>query len=298
MTSIRQMIITLFIVAVTCAVVLSFVYAFTEPRIVETQAQLTLSGLEEVITAHEYKEIIPDTLWQAVDSSGDNIGVVFRVFPQGYAGPIPITVGLDNDGKITGIRVASAAEGLAETPGLGAKITQPGFTEQFKGKTAADVALEQEGGSIEAITAATISSRAVASGVKKGIEMYGACLIPSCDPGMVFAEAERFVEVIKDTLWKAVRGADTLGIVFVGVVEGYLDDIKFMVGYNMEKIITGVAILHSQETEGIGEVIRDGEFLERFKSGIPEAVSGATISTKALINGVTSGLERFKEYVE
>ncbi|MDH4210816.1 MAG: RnfABCDGE type electron transport complex subunit G [candidate division WOR-3 bacterium] len=298
MTSIRQMIITLFVVAVTCAIILSFVYAFTEPRIAETQAQLTLSGLEEVITAYEYKVIIPDTLWQAVDSSGENIGVVFRVFPQGYAGPIPITVGLDNDGKITGIRVASAAEGLVETPGLGAKITQPGFTEQFKGKTATDVALEQEGGSIDAITAATISSRAVATGVKKGIEMYGACLMPSCDPGIVFSDADKFVEVIKDTLWKAVRGSDTLGVVFVRVVQGYLDDIKFMVGYSAEKRITGISILYSQETEGLGEVIREEEFLEKFKIGIPEAISGATVSTKALINGVVKGIERFEEYIE
>jgi electron transport complex protein RnfG len=293
MTSIRQMIITLFVVAVTCAVILSFVYAFTEPRIAETQAQLTLSGLEEVMEAYEYKVVIPDTMWQAVDSSGENVGIVFRVFPQGYAGPIPITVGLDNDDRITGIRVASAAEGLSETPGLGAKITQPGFTEQFKGKTAADVVLEQDGGSIEAITAATISSRAVAAGVKKGIEMYGSCLSPSCDPSIVFSDAERFVEVIKDTLWKAVRGADTLGVVFVGVSEGYLDDIKFMVGYSVEKEITGISILYSQETQGIGEVIREAEFLEKFKTGIPEAISGATISTKALIDGVVRGIERF-----
>lgn len=298
MTSIRQMIITLFVVAVTCAVILSFVYAFTEPRIVETQAQLTLSGLEEVIEAYEYREVIPDTLWQAVDSSGDNVGIVFRVFPQGYAGPIPITVGIDNDGIITGIRVASAAEGLAETPGLGAKITQPGFTDQFRGKTVADVALEQDGGSIDAITAATISSRAVAAGVKQGIEMYGSCLVPSCDPSVVFADAERFVEVIRDTLWKAVRGVDTLGVVFVGVVDGYLDDIKFMVGYSTKKQITGVSILYSQETQGIGEVIRDKEYLDKFKSGIPEAISGATISTKALINGVVNGIERFEGYLE
>jgi electron transport complex protein RnfG len=298
MTGTRQMIITLFIVAVICAVILSFVYAFTEPRIAETQAQLTLSGLKEVITADEYQEVIPDTLWEALDSSGNRVGMVFRVFPQGYAGPIPITVGLDTEGRITGIRVASGAEGLAETPGLGAKITQPSFTEQFKGKTAGEVGLEQEGGPIKAITAATISSRAVAAGVKKGIEMYGECLAPACDPGLVFAEADAFIEVIKDTLWKAVSGSDTLGIVFVGTVQGYLDDIRFMVGYSTEERITGVAILYSQETEGIGEVIRTKEFLDKFKTGRPEAISGATVSSKALINGVFRGVERFGGHVE
>ncbi len=298
MTSTRQMIITLFVVAVTCAIVLSFVYAFTEPRIAETQAQLTLSGLKEVITAHEYQEVVPDTLWLALDSSGNRIGVVFRVFPQGYAGPIPITVGLDTERRITGIRVASAAEGMAETPGLGAKITQPSFTEQFKGKTDGEVGLEQDGGAIQAITAATISSRAVTAGVKNGIEMYGQCLAAVCDPGFVFPEADKFIEVIKDTLWRAVSGSDTLGIVFVGTVQGYLDDISFMVGYSAEAGITGVAILYSQETEGIGEAIREKEFLEKFKTGRPDAISGATVSSKALIDGVFRGIERFGGYVE
>ncbi len=298
MTSTRQMIITLFIVAVTCGLILSFVYAFTVPRIAETQAKLTLEGLEEVINAEEFVEIIRDTLWHARDSSGNIVGIVFRVFPPGYAGPIPITVGLNKEGKITGIKVASAAEGLSETPGLGAKITGKDFTDQFKDKSVSEVSLEQDGGPIRAITAATISSRAVVAGVKKGIEMYGSCLPSSCDPGVVFTEANGFREIIRDTLWQAMHDSDTVGIVFVGVVQGYLNDIRFMVGYSNEGRITGVTILYSQETEGIGEVIRDEKFLEKFKTSIPEIISGATVSTRALIGGVVSGIERFKEYLK
>jgi electron transport complex protein RnfG len=298
MTSTRQMVVTLFVVAVTCGLILSFVYAFTVPRIAETQAKLTMAGLEEVIDAEEFAVVIPDTLWKALDSMGNAVGIVFRVFPQGYAGPIPITVGMDGEGKITGIKVASAAEGLSETPGLGAKVTGKDFTDQFKEKSLSEIGLEQDGGAIKAITAATISSRAVVAGVKKGIEMYGSCLAPACDPGIVYAEANAFREVIKDTLWLAIRDTDTVGIVFVGVVQGYLNDIEFMVGYSTEERITGVAILYSQETDGIGEVIRDKEFLDKFKSGIPETVTGATVSTKALISGVVDGIERFKEYLK
>ncbi|UCF69996.1 MAG: FMN-binding protein [candidate division WOR-3 bacterium] len=298
MTSTRQMVVTLFVVAVTCGLVLSFVYAFTEPRIAATQAKLTMDGLEEAIDAHEFIAVIPDTLWRALDSAGNVLGVVFRVFPQGYAGPIPITVGLDIEQRITGIKVASAAEGLSETPGLGAKITGSDFTEQFKEKSVSEIDLEQDGGTIRAITAATISSRAVVAGVKKGIEMYSSCLRPACDPGIVFTEASSFSELIRDTLWMAMRDSDTLGIVFIGVVQGYLNDISFMVGYSREGRITGVTIIFSQETEGIGEVIREKEFLDSFKAGIPKTISGATVSTKALIGGVTSGIERFKEYLK
>ncbi|GAH13526.1 unnamed protein product, partial [marine sediment metagenome] len=146
MTSARQMVVTLLTVAVVCSIILSFVYSFTTPRIIETQKNMTLDGLKQVISAHEFVEIIPDTLWNAVDSLGNNTGIVFRVFPQGYAGPIPITVGLDLDATITGIRIASAAEGLKETPGLGVKITEPDFTEQFTGKTVSQINIKSDGG--------------------------------------------------------------------------------------------------------------------------------------------------------
>jgi electron transport complex protein RnfG len=297
MTSTRTMIITLFVVAVVCALILSSVYAFTAPRIAETQERLTLSGLEEALDAYEYEEVIPGTLWRALDSLDKEIGIVFRVFPQGYGGPIPITVGLDNEGSITGIRIASTAEGLSETPGLGVKITESDFINQFKDKCAAEIALERDGGSIEAITAATVSSRAVCAGVRKGIETYAEYLGVGYEQVDVFPEASGFCTVIPDTLWYALFGEDTVGIVFIDAVQGYVDDIKFMVGHNGEQI-TGVKILYSRETEGFGEKIRDMEFLEGFGQGIPEAISGATVSSRALINGVESGIERFLGYLK
>jgi electron transport complex protein RnfG len=298
MTGTRQMVVTLFVVAIVCAVILSFVYAFTEPRIAETQAKLTLAGLEEVISAHEYVEVIPDTLWQALDSLGSRVGIVFRVFPQGYGGPIPVTVGLDTENKITGIRIASAAEGLAETPGLGAKITESDFTGQFTDRMLGEVALEQDGGSIQAITAATISSRAVSDGVRRGIEMYAEYLARTPDKKELFPEASSFSEIIADTLWYAMHEGDTLGLVFVGVVQGYLNPIEFMVGYSKGSRLTGVVVLHCRETEGLGEKIQDKEFLDKFKDGIPEAITGATVSSEALIDGVKSSIARFKEYIE
>jgi electron transport complex protein RnfG len=135
MTSTKSMVLTLLIVALVCSVILSFVYSYTAPRIEETKKELTLAGLREVIKADEFKTLVPDTVWEAFDSEDNCVGIVFRVFPQGYGGPIPIMVGLDLAGRITGIKIASAAEGLKETPGLGVKITEPDFRDQFIGKT-------------------------------------------------------------------------------------------------------------------------------------------------------------------
>lgn len=298
MTSTKNMVLTLLIVAIVCSVVLSFVYSYTEPRIAETQAQLTLGGLKQVINAQEFVEIIPDTLWNAVDSSGILTGIVFRVFPQGYGGPIPITVGLDLNGKITGVRIASAAEGLKETPGLGVKITEPEFKDQFIDKCAPEAQLKSDGGEIDAITAATISSRAVCNGVKKGIETYLNYLETPIDKRCVFSDAREFVEIIKDTLWYALKDADTIGIVFVGFTQGYLDCIEFMVGVGTDAKISGVEILYSSETEGIGEAIREKEFLDKFKEGSAEAITGATVSSQVLIDAIEEYITRYKEYLK
>ncbi len=299
MTGTKQMIITLFSVALVCSIVLSFVYSFTEPRIDETQRKLTLAGLREVINADEFAEVIPETLWQAIDSSGNHVGIVFRVFPQGYGGPIPITVGLDFDDAITGIKIASAAEGMKETPGLGAKITEGVFTEQFKGKCASTIQVKQDGGEIDAITAATISSRAVCAGIKAGIEKYSRYLGKmQIDKKCVYAEAQDFVEIIDDTLWYALRDSDTIGIVFLGVADGYADRIEFLVGVNMKGKITGVEIVYFNETPGTGEMIGDRAFLDAFKKKIPDTITGATVSSKAIINAVRDNLKRFKEYLK
>ena len=298
MTSTRSMVVTLFLVALVCSVILSFVYSYTTPRIEETQKELTLAGLKEVIIAQEFTPVVPDTVWKAIDSTQNVVGIVFRVFPQGYGGPVPLTVGLDLEGKITGIRIASAAEGLKETPGLGVKIIEPDFRDQFIGKTLDNVLLKRDGGEIDAITAATISSRAVCNGIKQGIEQYASYLCPPLDKRCVFPDAQDFIEIIPDTLWYALGESDTIGIVFIATTQGYADQIEFIVGVTMKGQITGVEILYSNETPDIGEVIRSKEFLDSFKEKIPDAITGATVSSKVLINGVKEKVESYKDYLK
>lgn len=298
MTSTRSMIVMLLVVAVVCSVILSFVYCYTAPRIEETQKELTLAGLREVITAHEFRTVLPDTVWEAIDSTQNIIGIVFRVFPQGYGGPVPIMVGLDLEGVITGIRIASAAEGLKETPGLGVKITEPDFRDQFIGKKGDNAFLKKDGGDIDAITAATISSRAVCNGIRQGIEKYASYLCPPFDKCRVFPDAQNFSEIVPESLWYALKDNDTLGIVIFGTVQGYVAEIEFIVGVNENIQITGIEILYSNETPGIGDVIGEKVFLNSFKDKIPDAITGATISSQALIDGVKAEIEKYKEYLE
>ncbi|MCD8037145.1 MAG: RnfABCDGE type electron transport complex subunit G [Clostridiales bacterium] len=100
----------------------------------------------------------------AVDASGEVLGYVVEVLPNGFGGSIDLMVGVDLDGVVTGISVLSHSE----SAGLGARATEDWFQEQFVGMTA-PVAVAKDGGEVEAITSATITSRAVSTGVNAAI---------------------------------------------------------------------------------------------------------------------------------
>ncbi len=98
----------------------------------------------------------------------EQLGFVFQTRSAGYGGEIILMIGFSTErDQVVGLRVLEHSE----TPGLGASIEEPGFLEQFVGRSSADpVAVTRD---IEALTGATISSRAVAAacrGVTRIIE--------------------------------------------------------------------------------------------------------------------------------
>lgn len=89
-------------------------------------------------------------------------GYTFIATGRGYGGRINIFVGIDPDYSIRNIEILSHTE----TPGLGNKITEDPFIKQFEGLLVEDIALSRDGGKIDAITGATISSRAVTEAIQ------------------------------------------------------------------------------------------------------------------------------------
>ncbi len=107
------------------------------------------------------------------------VGTAFTaVTNKGYGGPIEIVIAMDPTGeKIAGVRIKSHSE----TPGLGANATQirygdiePWFLAQFEGLRPEQVRLKKDdpNGAIDAITAATITSRAVTNCVREEAESF------------------------------------------------------------------------------------------------------------------------------
>ncbi len=107
-----------------------------------------------------------DNCYEAL--SGKSVaGHVAQITVNGFGGPIEIMLGIGRDGAITGISVGGAD--FKETAGLGARTKEPAFTGQFQGVTT-PVTL---GSGVDAITAATISSKAVVDGVNAAAAYIG-----------------------------------------------------------------------------------------------------------------------------
>ncbi|MEO0160927.1 MAG: FMN-binding protein [candidate division WOR-3 bacterium] len=277
------------------------IYFHIRPLIAQTVTNNKQGRFKTLIDGAEFFTIIPDTLWQALDSAKNLKGYIFKVWPKGYVGIIPITVGIDTAQRVSGIYIGGPAEGFKETPGLGSRVREKSFLNQFLGKEISKIALKKDGGEIDAVSGATISSRAVCEGIKKGFEQLQPLLFSSGKSDIrqeIFSGARVFEEIIKDTLWYALSGGETLGLVFTGYTLGYLDTIKYLAGINKNGGIERIIITYSHETDGIGEKIREAEFLNKFKTEIPDAISGATISSMALIESIKQNLERFKEYLK
>ena len=103
------------------------------------------------------------TYCSATDKNGENAGYVFTSGAKGYGGTVSVMVGLDADGVITGIEILSHSE----TPGLGANATSDSFKSRLIGKSG-ELTVDKnsnEGQNIQAITAATITSKAVTNAV-------------------------------------------------------------------------------------------------------------------------------------
>ena len=96
---------------------------------------------------------------------------MFTAGAKGYGGTVSVMVGIGTDGAITGLEILSHAE----TPGLGANAVKPDFKDRFIGKSG-ELTVDKtsnEGQNVQAITAATITSKAVVSAVNAITAAYG-----------------------------------------------------------------------------------------------------------------------------
>ena len=161
---------TLLAITAVVAAALAGVNSITKPEIEKLTAQKTQAAIEAVLPGGgEVVEFPATALVSKVYAS--ETGYAVEVTPGGFDNTITMMVGVDKEGNVLGIDIISHTE----TAGLGAvadAATPAGvsFREQFAGK-AGSVSVTKDGGEIEAITGATITSRAVCDGVNAALEV-------------------------------------------------------------------------------------------------------------------------------
>ena len=170
--SVVQMIVALTVVGCLSGVTLVFVYNYATPKIkVNVQAE-TEKAIKNIFPTGSKIQQEKD-VYKVLDNKGSLLGYAFTAEGNGYQGTIQLLVGVDSKlQKMTGIEVLESQE----TPGLGAEIAVSNFKDQFKGLPLShkiEYVKNQKPTKdyeIEAITGATISSRAVVNILNDKIE--------------------------------------------------------------------------------------------------------------------------------
>jgi electron transport complex protein RnfG len=163
----------LMVICAIAAALLSVVYSMTNPVILENERIAAEKKRKLVVpdaVKFEEKEFDGETYYEGIRSDGEKAGSVILAAPRGYGGPIKITIGVNIDGSVSAVAITKLDQ--QETPGLGTKVVKPKFLDQFKGKKAEQIKVKQDGGEIDAITAATITSRAAADGIREKLEKF------------------------------------------------------------------------------------------------------------------------------
>ena len=178
-----NMLVALLVITAVSGGVLGLVYGMTKDAIAEVDQKKNEAAIKAVLPLenvtyqadtlkynYEGSELsFPCTL--AYDANGIFQGAAVKTSEGGFGGKIDMMVGFLADGTIKGTSVLSHAE----TPGLGANMTGK-FKDQFVDKNPANYRLivSKDGGDVDAITAATITSRAFSKAVDKAYQAFEA----------------------------------------------------------------------------------------------------------------------------
>jgi len=173
-----NMVAVLMIVAICSATAIGYVYKITKAPIEEAKNGDVLNAIKELVgifdnNPFEEKTAISGShveLYPARENGAITSVAIKASDNEGFGGKIELIVGILMDGTITGYKVIQQNE----TPGLGSKVTEPQFSNQFVGKNAYtdNLDLKKDGGEIDAVTGATISSHAVVNAVKSAVAAY------------------------------------------------------------------------------------------------------------------------------
>jgi electron transport complex protein RnfG len=175
-STLKNMVLSLTLIALGASACLGFVYELTKGPIEMSALNRKLEAIKQVVP--DFNNNPNEEMFRLPTGEGDSLeiypakkdgeitGYAVNTYSNlGFSGYIGLMAGFKPDGTIISVSVLSQKE----TPGLGSKMTDPGFKNQFNDMNPVDYKLKvkKDGGSVDAITAATISSRAFCDAVQR-----------------------------------------------------------------------------------------------------------------------------------
>ena len=333
MKDILKLGVTLFAICAVAALVLGVTNNITAPVIEERNIQASNEARKIVLSeADEFKELDgmnSDIVLEVYEGikDGQVIGYTIKTSSKGYGGAIELMVGISKDGKITGVEIGNHSE----TPGLGSKATEPMFKNQYVNKDVLNSLLVVKGSTnndneISAISGATITSNGVTSGVNAAMKIYNEKLSgndnemaydENIDPKEKIFKSASFTELKGKAegevlrVYEAKNGDEIIGYIFDTETDGYSEKTEVLVGITTDGQIKGVELgINTRKNQYLASTFDTGlkkQFenikaqevelvLEaRKKENDIQVVSGATISSKSIVNAVNAAVNLFNK---
>lgn len=177
-----NMVLALFVITIVAGLSLGFVNKFTEEPIKEAKREKKINALKLVLPQFDnnpvevVKKVKSNLVKDSVEvfpaiKNNEFVGAAIIGYSQkGFSGLIKVMVGFKPDGSINNIQVLEQKE----TPGLGTKMKDDKFIQQFRGKNPSEFNLKpkKDLGDIDALTGATITTRAFGEAAQMAYDIF------------------------------------------------------------------------------------------------------------------------------
>ena len=168
--SIFKIAINLALTCLVAGVILAAAYYITHPIALEKEKEMTAKSMQALVPdATAFTAVDGEEKMTAASADGKIVAYIVTVEPKGYGGAIVTQVAVTPDGKVINYKITKSNE----TPGLGENAKKEPFIGQFPGKTSEQLVVTKDAAkteNIQAMTGATITSKAVTKGVKEAVD--------------------------------------------------------------------------------------------------------------------------------
>ena len=265
--------------------------------IIEQQAAAAADAARAVVlpSADSFTQVTVDEMPEGgvdIYEANNGTGYVVTAQAKGYGGMLKVMVGIDSNGLISGTEVLENNE----TQGLGSKVSEHAFMDQYIGK---DSTLE----GIETISGTTISSNAFSKALQNAYQVYGVAAGVEVagtqrDPITDEVKAELFPNVTSFQKY-AVEGeaykAGDEGYIVVTSNAGFAGDVTTAIGFDLNGAITGVVFTETSETQDYGEQYTRASWKDaqvgKTSADELDLISGSTVTYDALKLNFTEAFE-------